>query len=377
MDTKTERIGKAEVSRGRVLVVDDENGPRQALRILLNETHDVGLASSVTEALAILEHDPFEVIVTDVRMPKLSGVDLLSAVKKAQPDVQVIILTGYGQLETAMKAVEYGAFAYIEKPFDNETMLRQVAAARERFRMERDRRALERLALEANRFETLGRVVSGLIHDLGTPLSVIGSQVELLLREPTQEGVEKRLQAMRSQVSLCTEIVRSTMSFLRPQPEQFTRLNINDVVASCLEVGYPLLRGQSVKVSQMLSNDLPRFKGDFVLVRQAVLNLITNACHAMAHQPEKQELHFRTWAEANQVFLSVQDTGPGVPSSHRESIFATFFSTKPGQGTGLGLSVVKNVMRRHGGDVRLGDGEGRGAEFILSFPASQDETAAQ
>ncbi|HIJ65028.1 MAG TPA: hybrid sensor histidine kinase/response regulator [Candidatus Hydrogenedentes bacterium] len=356
--------------RSRILVVDDENGPRQALRMLLNEDHEVRLASSVREALKALDAGPFQLIITDVRMPERSGVDLLRAVKEAYPGIEVIILTGYGQLETAMKAVEYGAFAYLEKPFDNDAMLKQVDAALRRFYYERNRRALEELALEANRFETLGRVVSGLIHDLGTPLSVIGSQVELLCMRPSAEGAGKRLETMRSQIGLCTEIVRRTMNFLRERPDTFAQLSLNDVVTSCLAVGRPLLRGQRVAVSEDLDPHMPPVLGDFVLVRQAVLNLVTNACYAMAEQKKPQKIVIRTWHDESTASLSVKDTGPGIAQVERNKIFDTFYSTKAEQGTGLGLAVVQNVMRRHRGVVQLADTTGRGAEFILSFPVA-------
>ena len=108
----------------RVLVVDDENGPRQALRMLLKEQYEVFLAPDVPAALDIVDREPIDLVITDLRMPKRSGVELLREVKAAHPDVQVLIVTGYGQLETAMKAVEYGAFAYFEKPYDNVTKRR-------------------------------------------------------------------------------------------------------------------------------------------------------------------------------------------------------------------------------------------------------------
>jgi signal transduction histidine kinase len=113
--------------------------------------------------------------------------------------------------------------------------------------------------------------------------------------------------------------------------------------------------------------------GDLVLVRQAVLNLITNACHAMSGQTEPRELRLRTWIEDGHACFSVEDTGPGVPAEHRERIFDTFFTTKGEMGTGLGLSVVRNVMRRHKGSVTLVESPGRGAKFVLRFPMATTE----
>ncbi len=360
--------------RPRILVVDDENGPRQALRLLLKEEYEVRLAVDVIAALQIVDENDIDLVITDLRMPRETGVDLLKQLKEAYPDVEVIILTGYGELETAMKAVEYGAFAYLEKPFDSNTMLQQVHAGLEKHRRELERRRLERLALEANRFDTLGRAVSGMLHDLGTPLSVIGGNIDMIIHNPTDPDVATRLTTMKSQVRHCTDIIRSTMSFLRDQPSRQTLFSLNDVVASCLEVAQPLLRRQRVAVTRDTPVDIPCCTGDFVLVRQAVLNLITNACHAMKDQDEPRDLAVSTWAEGDRACLSVADTGPGIPEASREKVFDTFFTTKGDEGTGLGLAVVKYVMRRHEGNVTLRNSPDGGALFILEFPAATRRT---
>src|SRR5690606_16185873 len=103
----------------------------------------VHIADGAEPALEILRTEPIELVITDVRMPKVTGVDLLREVKEINADIQVIIITGYGQLETAMKAVEYGAFAYLEKPFDNQVMLDTVRSGQRRYRIERERRTFE------------------------------------------------------------------------------------------------------------------------------------------------------------------------------------------------------------------------------------------
>jgi len=359
--------------RARILVVDDENGPRQSLRMLLKEDYDVLMAQDVPAAMTLLEQEQVNLVITDIRMPRQSGVELLQFVKECYPETQVILLTGYAHLDTAMQAVEFGAFAYLEKPFDNDTMLRRVRDAVEKYREEHEHRVLERLAIEANRFETLGRLVSGMIHDLGTPLSVVGSQIEMLMVNPQRPDLEDRLHTMQSQVRHCSEMVRSAMNFLRYDNQPATPFYINNLLETCLEVGQPLLRGQNVQIKKELGTDMPTSIGDIVLVRQAILNLIANACHAMQKQEEPQELEFKTWVENDHVYLSVQDSGPGVPEQIRDCIFDTFFTTKGRKGSGLGLAVVKNVMRRHKGSVTLAASAGRGAKFILRLPIASRE----
>jgi signal transduction histidine kinase len=369
-----EACKKAEKTvREKILVVDDENGPRQALRMLLNGDYEVHLASSVSDALEMLKTLEIDLVITDIRMPQQSGVDLLRMAKEIRPELQVILLTGYAHLDTAMKAVEYGAFVYLEKPFDNDLMLRHVRAGLDKSRQERERKVMEQLAIEANRFETLGRLVSGMMHDMGTPLSVIGSQIEMIMNNPHRDDMMERLGTMHGQVRHCSDMVRCAMNFLRHDTSGSAPFCLNNVTEMCLEVARPVIRNQSVRVATNFAPDLSSCMGDLVLVRQAVLNLITNACHAMMGQKEVRELRLNTWVEDGFAHLSVEDTGPGVPLENREKIFETFFTTKGEMGTGLGLAVVKNVMRRHKGSVTLGDESGRGAKFVLRFPLATTE----
>lgn len=355
-------------SQFRVLVVDDENGPRQALRMLLKEDYEVLLASSVRAAMTLLESEHVDLIITDIRMPDLTGIDLLRYVRRQHQDVQVIILTGYGQLDTAMEAIEHGAFAYLEKPFDNDVMLAKVYHCLQRKRHEEERRALEYLAMEANRFETLGRLISGTLHDLGTPLSVIGTHVDLLMSETEGDVPQKRLETIQSQVQHCNDLVRTTMNFLRQTPQGRSALQLNNIVMFCLEVARPLLLSQQVVVLTRLRKELTTLTGDVVLVRQAVLNIIYNACQAMESQDEPRQLGIESYEDDEWVYLAVQDTGPGVPDPERDRIFDTLYTTKGGKGTGLGLAVVNNVMQRHGGKVQLEQESGIGAKFTLRFP---------
>ena len=338
--------------------------------MLLKEDHDVLLACNVPEAQEILAVQPMDVVITDLRMPKLSGVDLLKWIKDFQPEIEVIILTGFGELETAMKAVAYKAFAYLEKPFDNDTLLDHVNRALAQRRQDQERRRLQELALDANRFESVGRFVSGILHDLGTPLSVIGSQADLIAPDEGLTGLERRLNLIRSQSEHCNMLVRKAMGFLRHQTNAFSTLSLNDVVESCLDVAKPVLLRQGIQVEKSLASDIPACYGDLVLMRQALLNLIINATQAMESQQTPREIYVRTWATNGSVCLSIRDTGPGIPAKDRERIFEVFYSTKGNKGSGIGLAAVSDIMSRHRGEAVLEDSPDPGACFRLSFPVS-------
>jgi signal transduction histidine kinase len=302
-------------------------------------------------------------------MPKRSGVDLLREIKASNPDIQVILFTGYGQLETATKAVEYGAFAYVEKPFDSEEMLRIVRAALDKSSSERRRRELERVALESNRFETLGRLVSGMMHDMGTPLSVLNSQLELVRVKNQDAALTDRLDSMHSQVQHCWDMVRATMDYLRSEPDRNAPWRLNSVIAQCNEIANFLFREHRIEVSLQLGEALPHVAGDMMLMRQAVLNIVTNAVQAMQHQGGPRQILIETWHDDGRVHLAVGDSGPGVPAEERQKVFRTFYTTKGKAGTGLGLSVVRNIVEQMDGSVHAETSPLGGARFVVSLPS--------
>jgi signal transduction histidine kinase len=234
---------------------------------------------------------------------------------------------------------------------------------------ERERRALEDLALEASRFETLGRLVSGTMHDLATPLTVLNSHLEMLSIDPNREDIGRRVETMRSLVKYCTEIAKNTMDFLRHEKGTEGPLQINEVVDSCVNVGEPYFRETGTVCTTNLAEDLPLVTGESVLLRQSLMNIMNNACQAMLDHEGESRILVRTFLEGDTVCVTIEDNGPGIPDAIRERIFEMFFSTKGDGGTGLGLGVVKSVMNRCGGAIDLIEGaQGGGTCFLLTFP---------
>jgi two-component system, sensor histidine kinase and response regulator len=373
IDHHMEQLGrlvelKTKTYPARVLVVDDENGPRQALRILLNEYYEVRTADNILAALHILQEEPIDVIISDIRMPNGTGLDLLRAVRQLNNDIQVILLTGYGQLSTAMEAMEHGAYAYMEKPFDHQAMLDKVRASLEKRYMERERRALERIALEANQFETLGHIITGALHDLGTPLSVLGSHLEILIHRPTEDEFNKRMPTMRQQVEHCNDLVRNTMNLIRHRPASRELVSLPEVARSCLDIARPLLTTSQVAAQMGVRGTCGPIVGDLVQIRQAILNLIYNAVQAMESQEDGKRLRVEAYTKDGMACVSIEDSGAGVPHEHQGRIFDSLYSTKGDKGTGLGLAVVRTVALRHSGNVHLEQEEGKGARFVLQFP---------
>jgi PAS domain S-box-containing protein len=218
----------------------------------------------------------------------------------------------------------------------------------------------------------MGSLLAGVAHELNNPLSVLLGRAELLGISARERG-DAQLGAAATEIAKatvrCDRIVRTFLALARRQAPQRRPLQLNTVVEEALEMlGYPL-RVDGVEVVRRLAPGLPPLHADPHQLHQVVVNLLSNAHQAM-RAAARRRLTVTTAAEpAGRVTLEVTDSGHGVPEEIRGRIFEPFFTTKPaGQGTGLGLSLCHNIVTEHDGSIRVTDGEGGGARFVVELP---------
>src|SRR5580765_4845533 len=160
-----------DASKPSILVVDDEMGPRESLKMILNPYYNVHTADRGTQAVEMLKQLPVDLVTVDLKMPGFSGINVLEKVKQHDPDIEAIIITGYGSLDTAIEGLRLGAFDYISKPFDVNHILSLV------------RRGLERRQAKSKLRQVKSDFLSNVSHELRTPLSVVVGFVYLLLNQ--------------------------------------------------------------------------------------------------------------------------------------------------------------------------------------------------
>ena len=178
----------------QVLVIDDEMGPRESLRMLLKPSYQVHTADSVEKGLQLLSDKKPDAIVMDIRMPGMTGIEGLRRIRQIDPHLSVIMLTGFGALETAKEALRLGANDYISKPFDAREMRDVIGRNVERTRLHRttenaageikelNNRLLQELA-QKERLASLGQASAEFVHDIGNPLTIVWGYVQLLAKK--------------------------------------------------------------------------------------------------------------------------------------------------------------------------------------------------
>ena len=235
-----------------------------------------------------------------------------------------------------------------------------------------EQQALETQLVQSEKLAAVGQLVSGVAHELNNPLTSIAGLSEFLL-EQKELGKKDRghLQVIQEQAERASRIVRNLLTFARKGAAERVPVDLNDVIRRTLSLTSYDLKLKDIVVERELSGALPDVFGDRHGLQQVVLNLVTNAAHAVAENPRERprEITVSTWFDG-QVHLRVADTGPGIPDEIVQSVFTPFFTTKePGKGTGLGLSITYSIVESHGGQITLEPrGPRGGAAFRVDLP---------
>jgi two-component system, sensor histidine kinase and response regulator len=401
--------------RGTLLIVDDEDGPRQSLRVIFKDQYELLLAENGAQAVELVQNNRIDVAVLDIRMAGMSGIEVLERIKYVDPSVEVVMMTAFETTDTMRKALRLRATDYINKPFDLATMRAAVANAMQRRTLESEVTnnaeklqdlmvELQSLKIEEQIAQTRGDIYASIIHDINGPLTVISGFMQLLnqrIGNSTQLGVEDtdfvkdRLKVITRQVTNCIEISRRYLGFLRRQSGESPRVGVNQLLADLqhLVQVHPSLQNNLFQV-QPLAEDIGVFCNGTDLI-QTLLNLCVNAlqCSSQSHEvkiqgevlrespdfstfrdsPESRLLNVECFQSSPPIVrLSVNDTGPGIPPEVLPRIFQPYYTTKDAHsGTGLGLSIVHRLIKHAGGALHVQTRVGEGTTFSIYLPAAE------
>ena len=399
--------------KGTLLIVDDEDGARQSLRVIFKDDYEILMAGDGATAIELAQNNAVDVAVLDIRMAGMSGIEVLERLKYVNPAIEAVMMTAFETADTMLRALRLRACDYINKPFDVSTMRAAVANAMQRrtlgSEIHSDAEKLQQLLAELHSHKieeqmatTRGEIYASIIHDINGPLTVISGFVQLMnqrvgnaaaLEVEDLEFIKDRLKTITRQVANCIEISRRYLSFLRRQTDHGPRVGVNQLLADLV----PQIRDISRQLhNQFTIRPLPedigvRMNGTDVI--QVLLNLTVNAlqCTSRAHAvdiegrilpqaldltafkdtPEDRLLNVESFDNtAPLLMLSIRDDGPGIPPETLPKIFQAYFTTKGArQGTGLGLNIVQRLIKEARGVLRVHTKVGEGTRFAVYLPA--------
>jgi PAS domain S-box-containing protein len=229
-----------------------------------------------------------------------------------------------------------------------------------------DRKVLESQLRQTERLAEMGTLAAGMAHEIGTPMNVILGRAEYLMRKTSEDSTKQGLTTIVTQVERITKIMNQLLSFARRRPIERRPIVLASVVQEMLDVVQDRLQRQQIQAILNFDGKAPKVFADPDQMRQVILNLVMNALQAME---EGGTLRITQECKDSYVYLSIADTGCGIPKENLSKLFTPFFTTKEvGEGTGLGLTVVHGIIQEHEGTIRVESQKKKGSTFIISLP---------
>ncbi len=373
-----------------VLIVDDDLAMARSVQsVLITQGYRVQMVHSALTALERIQKGEFDLVLLDVMMPEMTGFQVLDALDRANLNTYFIIMTGDTTMESAVEAIRRGASDYLKKPFEpNELLIRvenifkQKQLKAEHHRIEGQKKQLEMELYQSQKMEAIGTLAGGIAHDFNNILSIILGNSELALdslddRSPIRQNLEQIFEAGNR----AKEITYQLLSFCRKGDSKRLPLNLNTIVEKSLKLMRASLPS-NIEIHHNLLEEVHTVLGDATQIHQILINLCTNASHAMEGQggridvslenitiPSSQITQYNGLVAGKYIRFVVEDTGHGIDPQIMDQIFDPYFTTKEvGKGTGMGLSLVQGIVKNHGGEISVASELGQNTKVTILLP---------
>jgi two-component system sensor histidine kinase/response regulator len=389
-------IRNSDPPQARILVIDDEPGIREGCRrALRSQGCLVDTAENGEQGLAKIEQDGYDLVLIDVMMPGISGIELISHIHQHDPESVCIIITGYATIELAVAAIKQGAYDFLTKPFttDDLTMTVNQGLERRKLSLETQRlRSIEeearRLAEEKARLEELDRAKVTFIrlvtHELKAPISAILTYLDLILKDyiPPAEQHEYLVRAQQranEQLELISDLLQYGRLKEIKSPAKTGWVQLDGILSEVVEQFKPQALEKNIHLTVEITPGLPPVCMDPEQVRSVWSNLISNA---VKYTPMGGSITVRLCQANGNLEGRVEDTGIGIPLEAKDRLFSEFYRAKNAKalqipGTGLGLVIVKQIVERAGGRIWFESEAGQGSTFTFVLPVEESSGANQ
>ena len=378
---------------GQILVIDDERGLREGCRrALTRHGLSVDVAATGREGLDKIQEGAFDLVLLDVMMPDISGIELLDIMRARDPDIVCIIITGYATVELAVQAMKMGAYDFIAKPFSDDNLLLAVQKGLEKRRLEQESRRLQRIEEEAERLsrdkemlEELDRVKSAFMrrvtHELRAPIAAIESLMNSIVggfgSPDTQRLMQERAASRAHELLLLLDDLLDLSRLKDAKIESRRReVCVESILRDVLNLHGPEAASKKIAID-VDCQSCPALIADPDHIKQLWTNLISNA---IKYTGEGGQITISLYPEDGTIVGKVDDTGIGMAPEEMACLFEEFYRTDQAKliaphGTGLGLSIVKQIVDEYGGRISVEAAPDEGSCFTFYLPAGQQDAA--
>ncbi len=354
----------------RILIIDDEEIVLDSCqRILRRGGYEIHTATDGTAGLELVREFAPDVVFVDLKMPGISGFEVLQRLRDEDPTIVTIVITGYATVSTAVEAMQKGAYDFIPKPFTPD-QLRLITQRG----LERRRLMQEAIALRRER-ETLREHFAAIVsHELKSPLAAVQQNLYFLAEDLAPKLTEEersRLERMKASLDNLLKLIHTWLRVITVDianlKASFQPVSIVRVVDTAVETTEPHAVRKDVTIRKLVAADVGMVDGDEGTLVEALVNLLGNA---VKYSRPGRPVEVRAAREADVVVVQVADQGVGIAPEDLPHIFRDFYTGKTEEhGAGLGLAITQRIVEAHGGKIEVESELGVGSTFTIRLPA--------
>jgi signal transduction histidine kinase len=356
-----------------LVVVEDNDDLRAFLRQELGRWYHVSALGDSMEALHHLQSVGADLVVTDVMMPVMDGIQLVQRLRdlSSTKDIPILLLSAREDVETKLRGFAAGADDYVEKPFQMAELRARIDLHLRLRDQTRQLKEAQTALMRQEKMALLGTVVAGVAHETNNPLHFLQGNLRILSERlqrliPDGSGdVAEILSDMEESLSRIARVTRQLLTFGRQNNADFTEVALGEVV----ELAIKMAKAKAAPHVQLINSleGSEKVRANPQELFQVLLNLIQNAVQAMDDRPG--QVRVRAVESDGVVSIRIEDDGVGIPQENLRHVFEPFFTTKAaGTGTGLGLAIVRQLVEAQGGHIELESEVGRGTTVCVRLP---------
>jgi signal transduction histidine kinase len=372
----------------KILLVDDEEDIREVVHLSLADMgYQVLEAEDGDEALRIFQKVQPPIVLTDIKMPNMDGIELLQKIKRENPETEVIMITGHGDMDLAIKSLKYEATDFITKPINVNVLEIAMQRACDRIitrqQLKEYTESLERLIREKTKLQdhlsSLGLMISSISHGIKGLLTGLDGGMYILeqgFAKGNQGEITDGWEVVKQMIERIRKMVLDILFYAKERDMRWERIDALSFAEEVAKVVEPKIRSAGIEFEKSFDLKIGEFEINAGYVHSALLNILDNAADACSRDKSKQKhkITFEVKQDKGHIIFDIADNGIGMDDETSEKIFTPFFSLKGEKGTGLGLFISNKIIQQHGGEIIVKSKLGQGTRFSVKIPKMQSES---
>ena len=369
-----------------ILLVDDEEGIRKVLKITLESSgYDVSLAPDGETGLKVFTRKKPCIVITDIKMPGFDGIELLKRIKNLDPETEVIMITGHGDMDLAVKSLQYEAADFITKPIDITDLEAAIKKAQDRISITQNIKSymddLENLVEqkdkkinESENLVTIGQTIAGMSHaikNIAGGLKGSSFILEQGIEHENREYLKQGWEMMKGNIDKITKLSLDLLNYAKTTRLDFKLENPNKPAREIMQLLSHKAKEKNIVFKLIPCTEKKLSFMDSEAIHNCILNLVTNAFDSFNTIPDpqqKKKITLLVKTQHDNIVYKVRDNGCGINDIIKASIFNDFITNKGMNGTGFGLMTTKKIIQEHNGEISFTSEKGKGSEFVIKIP---------